>query len=317
TERNKIVDPALRKQLTLDNINDTLHVNGIKKQDRIQNRETTEEKLKRQAEENRKKRDIIDAEEQAKLDRFRQGAGRNYSKSDLNEAIKATTQGGKALNSDRVINHLTKIADKSNMPGSKEWFKNSVQKMKHVSDADKAGMKSEISKTFANGTPSPNELKTLSNQLGDWESQIHTSNNRKSFADSAKAEAQARNEQMETHGKAVVKANQVSEVHDAMEKAFEGVDVPEYKKSDFIRRHTNKVFKDGEKSQAQQATAIKEATQAAKEYAQRVQRGKPGEPEPAPEQGQGEPTGQPETKAGESTNKPADKEPLPEDEVDE
>ncbi|MFW3388501.1 UNVERIFIED_CONTAM: hypothetical protein RF648_21160, partial [Kocuria sp. CPCC 205274] len=120
TERNKIVDPALRKQLTLDNINDTLHVNGIKKQDRIQNRETTEEKLKRQAEENRKKRDIIDAEEQAKLDRFRQGAGRNYSKSDLNEAIKATTQGGKALNSDRVINQLTKIADKSNMPGSKE-----------------------------------------------------------------------------------------------------------------------------------------------------------------------------------------------------
>lgn len=254
-------------------------------------------------------REASDAQENQKLDDFRKGAGKEYSKANLNEAIQATTKGGKALSADRVINHLTKIADKSSMPGSKEWFANSVQKMKHISDTDKVGMISEINKTFSNGKPSSSQLKTLSNQLEDWESQIHKTNNRNSFAESAKEEANLRNEQMETHGKTILKANQVEEVSTAMEKAFDGVDVPEYKKSDFIRRHTNKVFKDGEKTQSQQDTAIKEASQAAKEYAQRVQRGKPGEPELAPEEGAAETTAAHETKL-------ADNEPLPKDEVE-
>lgn len=298
TQRSKIVDPTLKEKLTLDNINDDLHVNNIKKMDRAQNRDLADQKIVQNATKSRTEREATDAVEQKALDEFRKNAGKDYPKELINKSIRETTKGGKALSADKVINHLTRITDKVSVPGSKEWFVNSVQKMKFVSDADKAGMIGEVNKAFSGGKP---DVKTLSNQLGDWESKIHTTNNRKAYAESALTEAQSRNSVIDNHNKAILKASQADDVSVAMEKAFDS-DVPEYKKSDFIRRHVNKVFRDGAITEAEKATAIKEATQAAKEYSRRVSSGEP------------EPTTQESSKP--SNKPPVDKEPLPKDEAE-
>lgn len=259
TQRNKVVDPTLRSKLTLDNINDDLHVNNIKALDRAQNRDLAEQKLAQKAAQAKTTREASDAKEQQALDDFTKGAGKDYPKEQVAQAIKETTRGGKALSADRVINHLQKIGDKVNMPGSREWFINQIHKMKFVDDVHKKGMISDVNSAFANGKPDSAGLKTLSNQIGKYEEGVHKRNNREGYAADAMSDAAKRNDAITKHNETIIKANQAEELTSAMDKAFGTHDIPEYQKSDFIRKHVNKVLKDGSLTEAQKAKAIKEA----------------------------------------------------------
>lgn len=265
TQRNKVVDPTLRSKLTLDNINDDIHVSNIKAMDRARNRELAEQKLEQKAAKNKTMREASDAKEHQAIKDFTSGVGKDIPQEQVAQAIKETTRGGKALSADRVINHLQKIGDKVNMPGSKEWFINQVHKMEFVDNVHKKGMISDINTAFSNGTPKPEKLKTLSNQLGKYEEGIHKRNNREGYAADAMNEASKRNTAIEKHNEAILKANQAEDISKAMENAFGTHDIPEYQKSDFIRKHVNKVLKDGSLSEAQKNKAISEAENVVKD----------------------------------------------------